>query len=845
MKLNKIALILSLIPLGTHAYETCEFGKEIRLLDRNKLDKLKKENYLAFSDDISPESLFSSPPDHISDIKPSIEEVKGLFPHTSNLLEDGVPSAIALESEQASQILKTIGRTSTSLTKGALESLGPIGDVVAVGLWSRDVAQSFQDESRTSYDRFATVMELVDWFGILKLPEREIDRSILSHRWSQIAAGNHYSFKVHQDLVTQNDLVEKSHWVDMARKQQDMLNAVARGLASDVALKYQLHYQEFVKSQATMSEELINAVETELNKTLYNQLSLDNMSIFAADFKEICNNEVAHIQSLYLNQDTSPTAQVASSALFALQGCQQRTLDESLSLLSDIYQGKISGFDKQTIQQLYTKTLAAKKHIAHTSFNNIERAKVTLKQAMRDDGLRAIDKLFQSGVINKAHAFFIDQASRKAVDELTRSLLYRKATPEELETKIIVLQKGYSQCADWGVLPGGDRHSIGCRREEWVPAETRKFEPSHDRLISSQMPLPDQNAIENKFTDYLYQLIENGWDTDLEEQWLEQQLIGFSKHQALTKRVSQSRAQITHWLFDSNLGDECTSGCAGWHPSYLKKHGLSRQSSLDDIANWLSSYPYPNAPVHKTRIQKLKQFMATALDEPKELARDNVFYSYKYPGLFDIEKYAPLIASALKSSSIDITDLSGHSLTLAKSIVKSVLLEASEKVAVQGNDWLHTKVGDFQRYLAIAYSQQTSTGHYDPSSSDALFSETLPAHILRYMVSDQVPDNYDQRITKSINSLFDSTGSLYRKIEMLNSDNESFSAQSGQNCLIPYSQLKKRLQDVAGDPDLLWLRPFSDWFDQLTRQQSHIFEVIRQSVIKQHSLGIQCSLDHA
>ncbi|WP_339386554.1 hypothetical protein [Vibrio caribbeanicus] len=844
MKLNNIALLLSLISLGSHAYEACEFGKEIRLLERNSLNSLKEENYLVFSKQVSAENLFSSPPDHLSDIKPSIEEGRELFPQTSDLLEHGVSSTIVLEPEQASQILKTLGRTSTSLTKGALESLGPIGDVVAVGLWSREVAQSFQDESRTAYDRFATVMELVDWFGILRLPEREIDRSIISQRWSSIASGDHYSFKVHQDLVTQNDLLEKSHWVDMARKQKVMLNAVVRGLASDVALKYQLHYQEFVKSQAMMSEELIDVVETELNKTLHHKLSLENRSIIASNFQNICKDEVIHIQSLYFDQDTTPTAQTANSALFALQGCQQKTLDNAVYLLSDIYKGRVPGFDKQAIQQLYTKTLAAKKHIAHTSFNNIERAKVALKQAMRDDGLRAIDKLFQSGAVRKAHSFFIDQASRKAVDELTRSLLYRGATPQELETKTIVLQKGYSRCADWGVLPGGDRHSIGCRQEEWVPAETRKFDPNHDLLISSQMHLPDQNSIENQFTDYLYELIANGWDAKFEEQWLEQQLIGFSKHQALVQRASKSRTQINHWLFDSNLGDECNSGCAGWHPSYLKKNGLSRQSSLDEIANWLNNYPYPDAPVHRKRIQKLKQFMATALDQPKELARDDAFYSYRHPGLFDIEKYAPLIASALKSSSLDITDLSGHSLTLAKSIVKSVLLEASEKVAEQGSDWLHAQVGDFQRYLAIAYSQQTSTGHYDPSSSDSLFSETLPAHILRYIVSDQVPDNYDQRLTKSINSLFDSSGSLYRKLETLTSVNRGFSTQPGQNCLIPYSQLKKRLQDVAGDQDLLWLTPFSDWVDQLTRQQSHIFEVIRQSVIKQRNLGIQCSLDH-
>jgi hypothetical protein len=209
-------------------------------------------------------------------------------------------------------MLRTLGRTSENLTKGALESLGPIGDIVATGLWSREVAQSFQDESKTAYDRFATVMELVDWFGILRLPQREIDRSILSHRWNKIASGNHYSFEVHKDLVTQNDLMEKSHWVEMASKQENMLNAVARGLASDVALKYQLHYQEFVTSQAVMSEELTDAVEAELNKTLYHQLSLDNMSIFTADFQNTCENETQHIQSLYVSLETNPTPQAAN-----------------------------------------------------------------------------------------------------------------------------------------------------------------------------------------------------------------------------------------------------------------------------------------------------------------------------------------------------------------------------------------------------------------------------------------------------------------------------------------------------------------------------------------------------
>ncbi|MCZ8489027.1 hypothetical protein O9992_23470 [Vibrio lentus] len=40
-----------------------------------------------------------------------------------------------------------------------------------------------------------------------------------------------------------------------------MLNAVAQGFATDLALKYQQHYQEVVQAQTIMAEELITGIE--------------------------------------------------------------------------------------------------------------------------------------------------------------------------------------------------------------------------------------------------------------------------------------------------------------------------------------------------------------------------------------------------------------------------------------------------------------------------------------------------------------------------------------------------------------------------------------------------------
>lgn len=93
-------------------------------------------------------------------------------------------------------------------------------------------------------NRFATVMSLIDWFGFLKLSEREINRKILTARWNRVAAADIYSFTVHEDIVTQQDKKDKQYWADLASGQQHMLEALAKGYASDVALIYQQHYQK-------------------------------------------------------------------------------------------------------------------------------------------------------------------------------------------------------------------------------------------------------------------------------------------------------------------------------------------------------------------------------------------------------------------------------------------------------------------------------------------------------------------------------------------------------------------------------------------------------------------------
>lgn len=872
MKLRQLALLCAFASSYANAFQVCTIGEEYGVLEGDELHQIRKSNYQTFSEDLTPEELFTSSPLHKSDVKPSLSEAEDIFPRTSSLLETGPSSAITLEAEEATGLLKTIGRSTIGAAKGALEVLGPVGDAVMVGLWANDVAQSFKDETNTSYDRFTTVMSLIDWFGVLKLPEREIDRQILVSRWNRVAAGEHYSFKVHNDIVTQQDKKDKQHWADLSRGQQAMLEGIAKGFATDLALKYQQYYQESVLAQAKLAETLIDGLEEETHKSIYSNLSLERAGkkLFAADFASSCHTEVETLLALYPEQEGMnaplpliPSAQQASRALANLQHCQQSQLDSALGLLNRLRSESVEGLDRQSLHRLYQQVLNAKISIVETAAVNLEQLKAGLIEQMRSEGRKAIESVFESGSVEAAHNYFIDQADYLAMDEMSRSIFGRPVTTTERRQKYFVLQEGYQKCTKIGIL-GGDPNFRGCTQYTWIPAEIERYDSSKDAVISTML-MPDKDEITRVFESTLDNLIENGWNAQREENWLERQILNFSQKQRIVQKAHQDKAQVLRWLFDSSsaIEPECGggNGCAGWSEEYLNKEHLSRDSSLHQIASWYARNKDDGYYVHNKRMNKLKSLIPAALESEWQANHLKGFYSYIYPDSFDLDKHAPLIASALRNSNLDITNLAS-ALPLAKGIVKAQIAEATNTAKLHDEEWLNSQIGDFQRYIAIVHAQNTSSGHYSPQELGVtgLFSEPLPAHLLRYMTLDthQNMDNesqsyyyttsdydemsYDTRLHFSIDALFDSNSELGNKIDRLMQVNTKFTDMPGRSCLIVYPPLKDALMQVSADEGLYWLTPFYEWFDSLTRQQFKLFSTIRFSVMKQNELNIGCEL---
>lgn len=857
MKISRLAFACVLITSSTQAVEVCQFGDELSVLNTESFNAVQQENYLNFSKDITADTLFIRAPEHLPDLKPSLPDADGVFVRTSSLLEAGPASTLAIESGEAARLMETLGRTTRGFARGALEALGPIGNTVAVGLWAKDVANTFQDESRTSYDRFTSVMGLVDWFGVLKLPEREIDRHILSNRWAAMAAGDHYSFTVHNDLVTQQDVRNKAHWAALAANQDAMLTQVVGAYATDLALKYQLHYQEAVKAQTMMAETLINAIDLEVRKTLSTHFAFgwEDSRLFASDFPTACQNQVNTLEALYPayvdNNNTAPrlpSAKKANRALSALQKCQFKLQKSAFTILDELRKGQRDGLSQQAVHKLYRIALDAKKQIVDTADNHLDLIQQKFRQEMRKAGHDTIDALFASGSIQQGTQFFKDQASRYALDEIARSVLYRPATGSELSNKTLILQAGYSKCTYFGVSRRNPQIPM-CLENTWIPAETRTFSPTEDEIVNA-ISEPKKQTYIARFDNAMQKLITHGWDANNEEQWLETQLKDYAIQQTTKQQARDDKALVQRWLFDS-LGNECSgnNACAGWSASYLAKENLSRRSSLADIGKWLASYPSPNSYVHKKRLAKLKVQLPRALESEWQAALSSTYHSYAYPSSFNIEQYAPLIDSALKNAGLNLAILANPAqsdkvMPMFKSIVKTQIINAIEQSESSGNDWLNAQIGDFQRYAAIVHSQHTTTGHYAAEQADnILFSQPLPAYLLRYSagISD-LPAGYDGTLSASIDALYTQGSPLNQRIAEIGIAQEAIAAQIGRACDIDYSNLKQGLLNLSGSDTLSWLYPMSDWVDSLTREQLRLQAVINWGAKKQTDNSLSCQL---
>ncbi|MGF1866591.1 hypothetical protein L4D15_15240 [Enterovibrio norvegicus] len=166
-------------------------------------------------------------------------------------------------------------------------------------------------------------------------------------------------------------------------------------------------------------------------------------------------------------------------------------MDLAVAMLDELRNGEVEGLDRQSLHQLYRHVLNAKIKIVETANAQLDVLRAKLKEEMYAEGMNAIDRLFDSEAVAKAHRYFKDQAEYLAIDEMSRSIFGRPATATERRQKYFVIQEGYEKCTRIGIL-GGDPNFRGCTEYTWIPAEKEHYDSAKDEVIS-QMVMPNRD----------------------------------------------------------------------------------------------------------------------------------------------------------------------------------------------------------------------------------------------------------------------------------------------------------------------------------------------------------------
>ena len=96
MKLRKLVLACAIVSPCVSAFEVCNIGDEYNVLDRESFHDIRKSNYRNFSEDLTPEDLFLSAPEHNADARPSLAEADEVLAGEGWAAHDRMRTALRL-----------------------------------------------------------------------------------------------------------------------------------------------------------------------------------------------------------------------------------------------------------------------------------------------------------------------------------------------------------------------------------------------------------------------------------------------------------------------------------------------------------------------------------------------------------------------------------------------------------------------------------------------------------------------------------------------------------------------------------------------------------------------------
>ena len=562
------ASLLTCIPAGTAlSAEICAIPERNKYEDLSSIQDDFKNRHAEYIPENKGKTLFdeSELADYNSQsyFSPD-EEPKGFSTLFSDVSEDlsRVGESISTTNFATSEILADNVLNSSLVTVGeeASELLGPVGDIIAVGLWGEAIVSTFENESATDFDKASAVLSIIPVVGdILGAIREPVDRAILNARKNRIQSSGYPYDRTKPEL---NDFDEdRKRWYRFASNyQQYFIPMLAKSVIEDVVIEQEHIYQTAVKAHDQALGHIFEKIDYEYFKS--NQ----------ADIMEYSDDGLNRVHGSLAKACDS----YASGSIAQINCLKDSVYIERLEELTEFVESQ----SYNDIAAINTKYASLRKRAVDQSLDNLNNLKQELKQQITTTANARWSKITTANWFKNIGSMLHENVYIPAFHEFADNQLNRTPSQAEVSAGILTVKEPSESC-NFGKL------LLHCSN---VPGEYRHFNESADKRLKESVNFVNnltsqsylRQAMQNQLDNYLPDLLSgealNARPGQLDKRptWFTMVDLMVANYQELIDRPRQALDK-----FKSSVENIMRSNRGGlWSIPYLETQGFTTGEAL-------------------------------------------------------------------------------------------------------------------------------------------------------------------------------------------------------------------------------------------------------------------------
>jgi hypothetical protein len=572
----------------------------------------------------------------------------------------------------------------SSAASSTLEVLGPVGDAVAVSLWTENMLSTFNSESATNLDKAASVFSILPLVGDeLNAISSDIKYFAAKQKIAEFEQQEHYAFSnFSQEFVRLHH--KKEDAIFLIKKYDKYLDLTTSMYIDQLLLVADTEFRRLAAAYDRQLAKKMARIDLELFKTV------GHISIDASLHQPLCHD-----------------SQTASDSLMT---CLKELGPTRIDHL-------VKNLGNPVNHQLSVRIFKAKHDLVKIALFRLEQHRINMINDVIVRAEHYVRNLHNSSAINRGSLLF--QARKSGLREYAKAnwnLDY--LSEEQLKTATFEVRPART-C--WGIpsfYPGGIQDSIDACKDSGALYDTYH--------ISKDSELAELIHFQSKIDigPYVAARVKEGW----QPRQLKKQLTVLANIYVSGQKSNDIFQSLRDLLTRINIPSFQIQ-----YSQYLESKGLDssdpeQQKNWYQISRWyeyiLTQRPHGNVGPNLT----LKDIIQPIFEQTISAAFiKDVNYTIPYPSVYS--------AQHLRFFSPVMADIFDGILTIPGPTPQSAIENAVEKIlqlankAENAND-LHHILGDLTLYAQIAQHQQSevNTGTLS-STTDQLFATRLsPLH---------------------------------------------------------------------------------------------------------------------